>query len=1622
MLHPNPEMREEPAAPFPTPSSIPPLPPEVEPAETRLGDLPGAAFRLSNDVNALLGFVFDPSYPPDPTFNGFERAKKSPLYLNYGIELAQSQSEMEFLMKEWKIRRELEDRQILAGQGWAGFGAAMLAQLVSPTSLIPIVGQAKGVKGVAQAFGLAAAVSTGQEAVLYASQETATEGEALAGIAAGTVIGGLLGSAAVYLRPGVMQRVAKDLEAEGENAPSAAVHFDSEGRHVVTAAEDVALNIPGGDQRFDEFEQSFFMVHGGSDFDEVDYSKLGTGEPGNIRPLGNGLYGYMFDPDDMLGARKAISYARNYAEKYGKGEKALHIFQVAAKGVDYTSNGPLSELAQQFGLALSAERKAVSELYELAGNLPVGEERSAAFDAAKAAFEKLPKQAQVKTETLPSGLVETAVMDKKLLKGFSKHPLGKTDDEILQEVVAKKGEPKGQSVGAKSATEPEVPYLARLLPGGKLVYERAYEGPAREAGQMAAATGVRQVDQALTVMSPVARAINQFDQPIRAPGVARDMHVLSDSGMTWQGAEVGIVGAAEGTVEHRVIHYQALLARGMRVVRDAYASYMFNGKKPTVAQAVEVSVLRFFNRAPRGKMKFSEFSERLIDALNLGDKSDVSEIQAASRKMRGDVMETVNKAAREAEEVQGGRRKLYKEIEQDEDKSYMHHSFSPDKVRADYNGFIETVQAYYIEVMQGYYARQRGKLADRLGETGTYETILRMGQEEAQKIYDEAKEMLRRTLPYTDEEERILAQIESLEWDNNTAYRVYLDDLIEEAEGENGPGDLPATVMKELEAKARELADEEIAENNARIFELEKKVPPRIELDKKEKTQARRRMRYAMQAVGQLEKKRAEALERIAKNEDAAVAGIDRFLKKWEGLKKERGKIAPEVWDEQLAELERQFENTRKNLRISEDRVVKQQTQYLFGDIDRAKLDKTAEKALVAEQRLDRAFDLLKRQRDLTPEMRLAAMAEKEAAAKKYLFNVIRRKAERNAKLRADAEGKFDPALGEQRAKDLRSETEKRIEAFEETVVKAGGRDVSFSRGTMDFSEVAEETAIKIAHAIVGMDTRVAQIDMMTAFDIGERSPMMRRVLNMPYEIKRKWLDLDVEKVLQKYLNTVASDIELFRAFGDRTGGVVLARLEKEMGAIKRVIETREFDEAGKKITDARRRKDMIAHDRAWERRRNEVSGTIERLRHLRGISVTPQGVGQRLGRLFLNMNAATMLGTATISSLGDPARAVMAHGLTAVFRDSLIPFIRGLSDIDQKAFNRKMLEHFRLWGIGNDVLTHQRARNYIDTFGYDVNESAIERFWQKTAHAMPMLALFGPWTDTMKVMTASATMARTVRAIEDLADGKADAEQLLYLTKMNISPQMAYRMADQLRTEYGGTRYRGITLPNTESWTDYQAMRVFQAAMAREDENIVLTPGLERPLTADVSMMGRILFQFHNFTFSAQSKIVASGLQSRNMAAFHYVQGAVFSLALGAVSYYIWAMTHNERSRKEMREATLAQWVDQMIYRSGLLGALSDVQSVAKSIPLTRPYAGFSDSDLAGRNPGDISEGILGASSSKFNDIIQFLAGVDEPTEATARQARKILPWNNVFWLKWAFNEVERGVAESLNLPEKRQ
>jgi len=149
-------------------------------------------------------------------------------------------------------------------------------------------------------------------------------------------------------------------------------------------------------------------------------------------------------------------------------------------------------------------------------------------------------------------------------------------------------------------------------------------------------------------------------------------------------------------------------------------------------------------------------------------------------------------------------------------------------------------------------------------------------------------------------------------------------------------------------------------------------------------------------------------------------------------------------------------------------------------------------------------------------------------------------------------------------------------------------------------------------------------------------------------------------------------------------------------------------------------------------------------------------------------------------------------------------------------------------------------------------------------------------------------------------------------------------------------------------------------------------------------------------------------------------VSGAMVSLALGALSYYIRAQLVGGQFKENMEKASIAEWADNAVYNSGLLGIFSEVQGIASKFPATAPYSTFAGRAVTRRSGQGIISDTLGPSFDFADTALNVATGLDDPTQATVGQTRKLLPYQNLWWFRRLFNEIEEAAKEQL--PKSRR
>ena len=494
------------------------------------------------------------------------------------------------------------------------------------------------------------------------------------------------------------------------------------------------------------------------------------------------------------------------------------------------------------------------------------------------------------------------------------------------------------------------------------------------------------------------------------------------------------------------------------------------------------------------------------------------------------------------------------------------------------------------------------------------------------------------------------------------------------------------------------------------------------------------------------------------------------------------------------------------------------------------------------------------------------------------------------------------------------------------------------------------------------------------------RGPMKERVLNIPDERIEDFLESDVEHVARIYNRTMSADVELANQFGR-------ADLQEQ---IRQVQEEYAMKRAG--VTDE---KIMNRLHGEMTRDLEDIGALRDRLRGTYGMPKNAGGLAVRAARMVKAWNFLRLMGGMTLSAIPDLGRSVMIHGIQRVAAQGLGPMISNFKGFKLAA------QEVKLAGTALDMVLDNRAMQLADVWDDYGRLSKFERGVHVLQNRYGLVSLMAPWNAAMKQFVGVVTQTRMLEAISTGKATKAEIERLAYL---GIDAGMAKRIRQQFQVN-GERQSGGVWWANTEKWTDGEAVQAFRGALVKEVDSAIVTPGAgDRPLWMSTTL-GGLVGQFKSFSFSATQRVALAGLQQRDAAALN---GLLLSTALGMVSY---AATSSLSGRDTAD--TPAKWIGEGLDRSGVLGMFSDVVNLG-----ARTFGvGWSGSRYASR--GNV-EMFLGPSAGLVNDSLSVLgAGGDgQWTAAETHAARRLIPYQNLFYLRWLFDSAENGLNQAVGLP----
>lgn len=1025
------------------------------------------------------------------------------------------------------------------------------------------------------------------------------------------------------------------------------------------------------------------------------------------------------------------------------------------------------------------------------------------------------------------------------------------------------------------------------------------------------------------------------------------MSQLSDGGLTMEKNALGIPTTPGGTAESRIAYWFGQEQQFFTKLYDNYADYIFDSGGPQMARNLRARYEGWKNPSKMDRATFNKEVSIAASREDIHPDPFVHKSAQEWRKLQKEIQENLESVGL-----------LRKELKLLADPSYISHLWKHDLIQKDPEKFVDFIAERFNKRLQAEFSTKLEKFEARQQEALTEEEDILRPQDQVDLLTKKFREELE--------------QLEDITTD------LGFDPMLEQVAALRSQATKAAT-RQERRQLLRDATDMEKAagEQYAEIKSL--------------RNATKRRLRNLSKSEVMLERRQAAKLDKVERAEELTLNALRRAAKKGQQVLNKLDEFSDKELDRELSELRSAFAKAGEQFDAGEERILKlaetpeDEKLLALDDLQTRRAEKMSD---LAEQ-IDAAADT-----GVRTVIRSSLRAILDETLERSQ-GIIERRAVRTARLREQAMA-LDPARAAKRVTELQEARALRLADFEGRIRVQDDNFVV--GGKADFTKYAREAAYEVKDKILGTYIRLPVVDIMQ----DERGAVLARTLDIPFADAQDWLETDIEEITRKLIYTMGPDIEIARKFG---GEVNAASKFKELGdeMNQKTAEIKADPKYAENGTlNAKGEKETLRVQNEFARQKKNLEAVVGRLRHMRGLPNDPNGMAYRMQKVMMDLNTLRYMGMVSLSSVPDVAAPVLKYGLTRVMRQGFLPMLNGMKEL--KIGKREA----QLAGAAIEALTSQRARTMFDLAEDIGRTSRFERGLQYASGKQGIVALFSYWTDSMKFLTSAVSISKITDSIGDVVEKGGSAKAREFLAANGIDEGMARRIMDEMSTGEGGGKVNGVWYPNTEAWKDKEAVRAFRAALAREVNRTIITPGAERPGWIDASPFMRLISQFRSFGLSSTYRTLAAGMQQRDAA---LVSGITASLALGALSYYLSAITRGGESYERMTKAEPGQWADEAIQRSGLLAIFGMGQDMLSRVPATAPYVSLSGKRSTRRGGDDILETILGPSFDAAKLGLQVTTGLDDPTRSTVHAARQLMPWQNTILLSRAWDSIEAAI-----------
>jgi hypothetical protein len=542
-------------------------------------------------------------------------------------------------------------------------------------------------------------------------------------------------------------------------------------------------------------------------------------------------------------------------------------------------------------------------------------------------------------------------------------------------------------------------------------------------------------------------------------------------------------------------------------------------------------------------------------------------------------------------------------------------------------------------------------------------------------------------------------------------------------------------------------------------------------------------------------------------------------------------------------------------------------------------------------------------------------------------------------------------------------------------------------RGDIEYAE-ARSIAEDITRRILGGDVGVANFHLRT--HVPDAGPLHDRVLDIPDELLERYLVNDPVKVATAYVRELAPQVEMVKRFGD-----------KELkGALQHVKD--EYDVLRERIRGGLPREPSspeLTRLADGEKRTLEALVRVRDRVYGRAGRIGPDAsTGERLAvqalRNWRNLTASGRMGTTALTSwLTDTANITARYGF--------LPTIGKIAKLaTSPAYRSLSTAQARQLGAAVEVTMARRVNVAFD--------GAYTEGWsQALAQGVYKYTGLNHVTDFGRTLSVTLLEDHVLKVAAAAARGELPTGWArTRLAALGLDDE-ALRGIAAATAKHGGD-VDGVRVSGSSHWDDAELAARYETALLKESRRTVMEPGAASRTWWMDTEVGRVLGQLKSFALAAPMRMtmVPAQLigQRQPLLAARFIG---FMMMGGALAHILRATSAGFAFETDPQKLAGEAFTE-----AGLGGVLPDlVAPFARRFGLLGESARYSDRNIGSAFGGPAAGLAFDVYDLAMNRTANGMSAAD------LHMLRRLLPGQNVWFLRRAINALEGESAEAMGL-----